>query len=45
MRNFGDTLVLCPPLLTSADEIVELVIRMTRVVEHTHDWIVAKELS
>lgn len=38
-RALGDTLALCPPLVVSADEIDQIVARMTRAVERTHDWI------
>jgi len=38
-RALGDTLALCPPLIVSADEVEQIIVRMGRTLERTHDWI------
>ena len=40
-RNVGDSLALCPPLIVTADDLDDIVARMTRVVDRTQDWITA----
>lgn len=39
MRNLGDTLALCPPLIVTEEDVAEICARMTRVVDRVHDWI------
>ncbi len=39
IRNVGDALVLCPPLIVTAEDVEKIVARMTRVVDRVHDWI------
>ena len=38
-RNVGDALALCPPLIVTEDDVSEIVHRMGRIVERTHDWV------
>ncbi|WP_226781488.1 aspartate aminotransferase family protein [Oceaniglobus trochenteri] len=38
-RALGDTLALCPPLVVTGDDVAQIVQRMTRTIERTHDWI------
>ena len=42
-RALGDTLALCPPLVITEDEVAQVIARMTRTVERTHDWIASEK--
>lgn len=41
----GDALALCPPLAVTEQEVKEIVTRMPRVVEPTHEWVGAEGLD
>lgn len=45
LRNIGDAIALCPPLIITADEVEDLVGRVVRTVERTHDWVTAEGLT
>ena len=39
LRNIGDTLAICPPLVITESEIDELFDSLTRALDKTHDWV------
>ncbi len=45
LRSIGDALALCPPLAITEKEVKEIVTRMPRVVERTHEWVGAEGLD
>ena len=45
MRNIGDTLALCPPLILTEDDAREIAAIMARVLDRTQDWARAQALA
>ncbi len=45
IRNIGDALALCPPLIVSRSEIGEIVERMEKVLNRIHRWVIEEELK
>jgi 4-aminobutyrate--pyruvate transaminase len=41
----GDVLTLCPPLVISESEIVDLFDRLTRALDKTLDWVTRERLA
>ena len=37
-RNLGDTMALCPPLITTEDQVDELFTKLTRALDETYNW-------
>jgi 4-aminobutyrate---pyruvate transaminase len=38
-RNIGDTLALCPPMIVTEEDVSEIVRRMGRIIDRTHEWV------
>ncbi|MEI8145600.1 MAG: aminotransferase, partial [Alphaproteobacteria bacterium] len=38
LRNMGDTLAVCPPLIISPEQVDDLFDRIARTLDKTHDW-------
>jgi 4-aminobutyrate--pyruvate transaminase len=45
IRNVGDTLALCPPMIVTEDDIDEIVGKMGRILERTADWVAQEGLA
>ncbi|WP_334064478.1 aspartate aminotransferase family protein [Limimaricola cinnabarinus] len=45
IRNVGDTLALCPPMIVTEDDIDEIVDKMGRILERTADWVAQEGLA
>jgi 4-aminobutyrate---pyruvate transaminase len=45
LRNLGDTLALCPPLIIVAAEIDELFSKLTRALDHLHAALAREEMA
>lgn len=37
-RNIGETLALCPPMIVTEEDVSEIVRRVGRIIERTHEW-------
>ena len=44
VRAIGDSMALCPPLITSADEVGEIFSRYTKALDETLDWVTREGL-
>lgn len=45
LRNVGDTLALCPPLIVTEEQVHEIVSRLGRVLDSTADWVAAEGIA
>ncbi|WP_116085185.1 aspartate aminotransferase family protein [Tropicimonas sp. IMCC34011] len=45
IRNAGDTLALCPPLIVTEEDVDAILARLTRVIDRTWEWVQAEGLK